>query len=134
MEEFYTQIRAVHIGAVTVSGVLFVVRWLMLNTAGAAWIRALPLRIASWIIDTTLLTAALMLTTVVRQYPFADTWLTAKVLLLVLYIALGAMALKAERPRKVRLATGVVAICLFVFIVTIARTRNPAGGLALFWS
>lgn len=41
------------------------------------------MRILSWTIDTTLLSAALMLMTIVRQYPFVHGWLTVKVLLLV---------------------------------------------------
>ena len=79
MEEFYPQIRAVHIWSVTASGLLFALRAGALNLLGAAWPRMLPVRLLSWTIDTTLLTAALILMTIVRQYPLVDSWLTVKV-------------------------------------------------------
>ena len=130
MEEFYPQIRAVHIGAVIASGALFTFRCAMLNLFGAAWTRALPLRLTSWGVDTTLLTAALMLTTIVRQFPFADGWLTVKVLLLVLYIVAGAVALGPHRPRKTRFLAWAAATTLLAIIVTTARARHPLGALA----
>jgi uncharacterized membrane protein SirB2 len=92
MIEFYAQIRLVHIGAVVASGVLFLLRGLALNL-GANWPRAAAIRYLSYTIDTVLLTAALMLMTIVQQYPFVQGWLTVKVLLLNVYIVLGAFAL-----------------------------------------
>lgn len=130
MEDFYPLIRAVHVGAVIASGALFTFRCAILNLFGAAWTRALPLRLASWSVDTTLLTAALMLTTIVRQFPFADGWLTAKVLLLMLYVAAGVVALGPRRPHAVRFLVWAAATTLFAFTVTIARARHPLGVLA----
>ncbi len=130
MEEFYLQIRWVHIGSVIASGLLFAFRGAALNLFGAAWTRAMPLRLLSWTIDTTLLTAALMLMTVVEQYPFRDHWLTVKVLLLVVYIGLGAVALNPSRPRKMRLGFFAAAVLVFLYIVTVARAHHPLGFLS----
>jgi uncharacterized membrane protein SirB2 len=127
MEEFYLQIRTVHIWAVTASGLLFALRGGAFNLLGAAWPKALPVRLLSWTIDTILLTAALMLMTIVRQYPFVDAWLTVKVTLLVVYIALGALAFAAARPRRVRIAFWLAALLVFGFIVTVARAHDPLG-------
>jgi uncharacterized membrane protein SirB2 len=127
MEEFYPQIRAVHIWAVTASGLLFALRGGAFNLLGATWPRALPARLASWTIDTTLLTAALMLMTVVRQYPFVDHWLTVKVLLLLVYIGLGTQAFSARLGRGRRLAFLAAALAVFGFIVTVARAHHPLG-------
>ena len=82
MLEFYPQIKAVHIAAVMASGVLFLLRGAAVQL-GATWAMAAPLRYLSYSIDTVLLTAALMLATILHQYPFVQGWLTAKVLLLV---------------------------------------------------
>src|SRR3546814_14263073 len=71
MIDFYPEIRLVHIWAVAASGSLFALRGLALNL-GAAWPRAAPLRFLSYTIHTVLLTAALMLMTVVQQYPSVD--------------------------------------------------------------
>ena len=92
MEEFYPQIRALHIGAVIASGTLFALRGGALNLLGAVWPKGRPARILSWTIDSILLAAALTLMTVVRQYPFVHVWLTVKVVLLVIYIGLGTQA------------------------------------------
>ena len=63
---------------------------------------AAPLRYLSYTIDTVLLTAALMLATMLHQYPFVHGWLTVKVLLLVVYVVLGSYALKRGATRTVR--------------------------------
>ena len=126
MEEFYLQIRAVHIGSVIASGLLFLVRATGHNLFGASWPRALPLRILVYTVDTVLLTAALMLMTIVQQFPFVDSWLTVKVLLLLAYILVGWWAFRADR-KNARIACSVAAIAIFGFIFTVARTHNPLG-------
>lgn len=129
MEAFYWEIRAVHIGAVLVSGSLMLLRGLLLNGLGARWVMAAPLRWLSWAVDTTLLTAALMLTTIVQQFPFVDGWLTVKVLLLVPYIVLGYLALRGDSLRK-RLACLAGAMLVFGYIYSVARAHDPLGFLA----
>jgi uncharacterized membrane protein SirB2 len=81
MIELYPQIKWAHVAAVSASGVLFFLRGLLANL-GARWAMAAPLRYLSYTIDTVLLTAALMLVTILHQYPFVHSWLTAKVVLL----------------------------------------------------
>jgi uncharacterized membrane protein SirB2 len=127
MEEFYPQIRNVHIGAVIASGALFALRGLALNLFNMRWAMALPLRLVSYTIDTVLLTAALMLMTIVQQYPFVHAWLTAKVLLLIAYIVLGSFALKRGRTPRARLGFFLTALAVFGYVVTIARARDPLG-------
>lgn len=126
MEEFYLQIRLVHIGAVFASGALFLLRAIGHNLIGAQWPMALPLRLIVWTVDTTLLTAALILMTIVQQFPFVDSWLTMKLLLLVAYIMLGWWAFRADR-KSTRLWSMGVAAMVFLFIMTVARAHNPLG-------
>src|SRR5690606_27888278 len=95
--------------------------------AKAAWPRAFPVRLLTWTIDTILLTAALMLMTIVRQYPFIDAWLTVKVLLLLVYIGLGTQAFRMTRPVWVRTGFWLAALMVFGFIVTVARAHDPLG-------
>ena len=78
-------------------------------------------------VDTVLLTTALMLTTVIQQYPFAVGWLTAKVVLLVAYIVLGSIALKRGRTRQVRVVAFVAALATVAFLVSVARAHHPLG-------
>ena len=130
MLEFYPQIKAVHIAAVMASGLLFLLRGTAVQF-GAAWAMAAPLRYLSYSIDTVLLTAALMLATVLHQYPFVHGWLTAKVLLLICYVVLGSFALKRGRTRAVRTWCWIAALLVYLFIASIARAHNPLGIAAL---
>ena len=131
MIEFYPQIKWVHIAAVVASGSLFALRgagalW------GARWPMWAPLRYLTYTVDTTLLTAALMLAALLHQYPFVHAWLTAKVCLLVVYILLGTFALKRGRTPRIRAVSYVAALVVFQFIVTIALAHHPLGFLLRF--
>jgi uncharacterized membrane protein SirB2 len=128
MIEFYPQIKLVHILAVTLSGALFFVRGLFLHL-GARWPMSAPLRYASYTIDTVLLTAALMLVTILHQYPFVHAWLTVKVMLLIVYVMLGTFALKRGSTRAVRVSCWIAALCVYAFIATVARAHHPLGVL-----
>ena len=126
MIEFYPEIKWVHICAVIASGSFFLLRGAGV-LAGARWPMWAPLRYLTYSIDTVLLTAALMLVTILHQYPFAQGWLTVKVILLVVYIVLGTFALKRAQSRKARAWCYVAAIAVFLFIVSVARARHPLG-------
>lgn len=128
MIEFYSQIKWVHVAAVVASGSLFALRGAAV-AAGAQWAMTAPLRYFSYTIDTVLLTAALMLATILHQYPFVHGWLTAKVLLLLVYVILGSYALKRGRTRGVRITCWLAALLVYLFIVSIARAHHPLGVL-----
>ncbi len=127
MNPYYADIKMVHVLAVLTSGTLFFLRGLALNVFGAKWPMIAPVRYLTYTVDTILLTAALVLTVIIGQYPFADAWLTVKVVLLVVYIGLGTFALKRGRTANVRLATWVAALAVFAFIASVAVTHNPLG-------
>ena len=126
MIEFYPVIKWVHVAAVICSGLLFALRG-SAQLLGARWTMAAPLRYLSYAIDTTLLTAALMLATVLRQYPFVHAWLTVKVCLLIVYIVLGTFALKRGRTPTARLWSFIAAVAVYLFIASVARAHNPLG-------
>ncbi len=131
MIEFYPQIKFIHILCVILSGSLFTLRGLMM-LARSPYTNHIVLRRLSWTIDTTLLVAALILITLLHQYPFVQAWLTVKVVLLVVYIVLGVFALKLGRTREVRLGFYVAALLVFAFIVSVARAHAPWGFLSEF--
>lgn len=129
MEQFYLEIRAVHIGAALTSFSLFLLRGGAFNLFGARWALSAPLRYLSWTIDTVLLTAALMLTTIVQQAPFLHGWLTVKLLMLIPYIVFGYHALRADSAAK-RWGSFAAAIVIFLYIYSVARAHHPLGFLA----
>ena len=126
MLDFYPQIRLVHIVAVLASGGLFFLRGLILHLGGR-WAMAAPLRYLSYTIDTILLTAALMLVTILHQYPLVHGWLTVKVVLLVVYVVLGSYALKRGRTRGQRVLFWFAALAVYAFIISVARAHQPLG-------
>jgi uncharacterized membrane protein SirB2 len=130
--EFYPQIKLLHVAAVITSGSLFLLRGLVVQT-GRQWAMAAPLRYLSYSIDTVLLTAALMLLTLLPGVVFANGWLAAKLSLLVLYVGLGTFALKRSRTRRMRLACFIGALAVYGTMLVIARTHDPLGPIrALF--
>jgi uncharacterized membrane protein SirB2 len=126
--EFYPQIKFVHVAAVLASGALFLLRGLAMQL-GATWYMAAPLRYISYTVDTVLLTAALMLSSIIRHYPFMHGWLTVKVMLLIVYVVLGSFALKRGRTRRTRTAYWIAAIGVYLMIISVARTHDPLGAL-----
>jgi len=129
--EFYPQIKFVHVLCVVLSGSLFALRGTVMLLAGPAPPNHAALRYLSYAIDTTLLTAALMLVTMLHQYPFVQAWLTVKVLLLGLYIVLGVYALRRGSTRAVRGACLLAALVVFACIAGVAHMHDPRGLLLL---
>ena len=122
---FYPQVREVHILAVILSGSLFALRG-GCTLAGMRWPRAAPVRYLSYTIDTTLLTAALMLVTMLPAAMFANHWLTVKLCFVVLYVVLGIATMRARR-RGMQAVFYVAALLVFALIVGIARAHHPLG-------
>lgn len=132
MIEFYAQIRWVHIACIIASGSLFLLRG-SLVLAGKQRIAMLaPLRFLSYGIDTLLLSAALMLLTILPHAMFANGWLTVKLMLVVVYIVLGSVALKLGRTARARTIAFVAALTVYLGIIAIARTHDPMGWLR-YW-
>jgi uncharacterized membrane protein SirB2 len=126
----FVSIRLVHITCVALSGSLFCLRGLM-RMAGIPAANHRVLRFTSYVVDTTLLVAAIKLALILHQYPFTDSWLTTKLLLLVLYIVLGTFALKRARTATGRTVAFLSALLTFAWISGVAITHQPAGWLTL---
>ncbi len=121
--DYYT-LKHFHMGCAAVSGSLFLVR-------GVWMLRASPqlqqrwVRIAPHLVDTLLLASAITLAVWSGQYPFAQSWLTAKLAALFGYIFLGAIALKHGRTKRVRACAFIGALALFGYIVAVALSKHP---------
>lgn len=109
---------------VATSYLLFFVRgvWMI---SGSSLLENRWVRIVPHVIDTALLASAITLAVLSHQYPFANDWLTAKVAGLFLYIALGMVALRLGKSRRVRIAAWLAAQIVFFYIVAVALTRRP---------
>ena len=131
MSPFYLEIRWVHIAAVMASGSLFLVRGLLVQSGHPEWALAAFPRYLSYAIDTALLTAALMLLTILPSAMFANGWLALKLALLPVYVGLGWLALRRGRTGRARLAYFAGALLVYGCIFIIARSHDPLGPLRL---
>lgn len=129
LASYYGEIKWVHIGCVLASGILFSLRGsLMLR--GSRHANHVALARLSYVIDTTLLAAAVLLALIIHQYPFVQAWLTVKALLLVVYILLGIFALRRGKTRRTRAGCLLAALLTYGFIISVAITHDPAGVFA----
>lgn len=126
--EFYPQVRQVHIAAVCTSGALFALRGAGV-LAGHAWPRHALLRHASYTIDTVLLTAALMLFTMLPGAVFANHWLAVKLGFVAAYIVLGIATMRWRGGAGVRAGFYAAALLAYATAFGIARMHHPAGWL-----
>jgi len=125
----YGSLLLVHVGAVILSGTGFLARGVGMAT-GADWVARRPVRILPHVVDTVLLVSAILLAVRGSLSPFSTPWLGAKVIGLVVYILLGTVALRRGRTRTVRIVAWLGAMAVFVWIVSVAITKQPWGFLA----
>lgn len=127
--DHYLALRHAHIGLVTLSGGYFALR-AFAHLAGAHWPLGRPARMASWVIDTGLLSAGALLWATLQIHPLQQTWLGVKLALLVVYIGLGTLALRRARTPAARLGWTLAALGCYGFMVSVALAHDPLGLLA----
>ncbi len=125
----YGVLKAVHLGAVALSLGGFFTRGLA-ALRGASWVRSRPARTLPHIVDTVLLLSALAMAWMLRLTPANAPWLAAKIVGLLLYIALGIVALRPGRPWRSRAAAWLAALAVFAWIVSVAYLKTPLGFFA----
>ncbi|MDZ7768384.1 MAG: SirB2 family protein [Woeseiaceae bacterium] len=142
MTEYYPFIKSLHVATVIASGTLFAMRGVAAQ-AGNHWAMAAPVRYLSYVIDTVLLAAAVLLLGILPAAAvlllgilpatvYANGWLAVKLSLLVVYIGLGTFALKRGRTQAVRLSCFAAAIVVYLAMFSIARSHDPLGPLRMF--
>lgn len=122
----YGTVKLVHQTAVTLSIAGFLVRGAA-SLAGAQWVRSRTARTLPHVVDSVLLLSALALAWMLRVSPDRAPWLLAKIVGLVLYVALGVVALRPGRPLAVRAAAWVAALLVVAWIVSVALTKSALG-------
>jgi uncharacterized membrane protein SirB2 len=122
----YLAVKYTHVGSVFLSFALFLLRGALMF-GDVAWRNHKLLRVGPHVVDTVLLGSALVLAWLLGQYPFVHSWLTVKVLALVVYIVLGSLALKRARSSQLRAVYFALSIVTFLFIVSVARAHHPLG-------
>ena len=130
----YATLKLIHVSAVAISFLGFAARGLGV-LSDAAWARHRLARTLPHLVDTVLLLSAVGMLWVIRLSPWALPWLRAKIVGLIIYIALGVIALRpvpagrAERSRTPRIVAWIGALAVFGYIVSVALTKSPRGAL-----
>lgn len=119
-------LRHLHVALVVASGSLFALRGIAV-LIDAQWPMQRTARVGSVVIDTALLGAGVALWTILGLNPLRETWLGAKLLLLVAYIVLGSFALRRARHTMVRAGFLLAALIVFATMLSVALTRHPLG-------
>lgn len=119
----FALVKYLHVSCAAVSYAGFVARGILMMRA-APMLRTPWIRIVPHIVDTGLLASAIALAVMSQRYPFVEPWLTAKVLALLVYIAVGTVALRRGRTRRGRITAWIIAQLVFIYIVAVAFTRS----------
>lgn len=127
LQSFAAEIKLAHVAAVIVSGLLFVVRGMLVQTGHKARAMAPSLRYLSYSVDTILLLGALLLVTILPAATYGNGWLMVKLWLLPVYVVLGWMALHKAATRVARIGFFAAAVLTYVFMASIARAHHPLG-------
>ncbi len=119
----YVFLKHLHVTAAALSIAGFVLRYLMM-LAGARALGSRVVRVLPHVIDTVLLLTAIAMAVMLGALP---GWLVVKIVALVVYIVIGSIALKRGRTLAARAVSGIVAIAVFGFIVSVAISKSPLG-------
>ncbi|BAN96192.1 invasion gene expression up-regulator SirB [Plautia stali symbiont] len=131
MASWYPLIKNLHLLTVAITITLFLLRFYWLTT-GSALLQRRWVRIAPHINDTFLLLSGALLVLITHFYPFTPqgSWLTEKLLAVIIYIALGSVAL-SRRPRSMatRWVACLVAVVALLLVIKLAMTKMPLLGI-----
>jgi uncharacterized membrane protein SirB2 len=118
----YPLIKYIHVAAVSLSLTGFLLRgywrWRAPERLRHPLARTLP-----HVNDTVLLASAITMLWLFRWSPLEHAWVLAKITALVVYILLGAAALRGPSP-QVRTAALAAAVLVFLYIVSVALTKQ----------
>ena len=125
----YSLLLATHAACalLTISGFMLRGYWML---QGSPLLRHRITRVAPHVVDALFLASGIALI-VARQIAVLQSgWLLAKFAALLLYVALGMIALRFGRSRETRLTALIAAIAVFAYIVGVALSKSPASWLA----
>jgi uncharacterized membrane protein SirB2 len=111
-------LKAVHVAAVVLSWLMFFVRGLWM-IAGSPLLRRRWVRVAPHVNDTVLLAAGVWMALLLRLVPGVPSWLAAKIVALVIYVGVGAVAL-----RRRSVGAWIAAQLVFLYIVAVALAHD----------
>jgi len=119
----YAFIKLIHVVCALISITGFVARG-MLAIQESPRLSKRWIKIAPHINDTVLLISAVILAVQAGISPLEQTWLAAKIILLILYIFLGLITIRIAKTKQNKMLAFVAAILVFAYIVAIAESKS----------
>lgn len=125
----YSALKALHVvcAVLTIAGFVLRSVW---RIRGSPLARHSVTRIAPHVIDTLLLASGIALAFELRAGSWLGSWLPAKLLGIVAYIALGFVALRFARTPRARILALASALAAFAYVLGTAVTKSPASWFA----
>lgn len=120
----YLFVKHLHLTVVAISVSLFVLRFIW-HLTGSPLLQKKWVKVVPHVVDTVLLASALTLCVLISQYPFVHSWLTEKVMGVVLYILMGFFTLKWARNNAMRCIGFVGALSWLLFTAKVAVFKQP---------
>jgi len=126
----YLFIKHMHVGMAYLSISLFILRSI-LSVTESALLQHKLVKTLPHLVDIFLLLFAALLMFKIQQYPFVNTWLTAKLIALFAYIAAGTIAIKRGKTAVIRLWASIIAVAIFGYIIGVAKAHHAMSWLAI---
>jgi uncharacterized membrane protein SirB2 len=115
------------LAALTLAGFLLRAWWMARQPE---WLQASAVRVLPHVVDTLFLLSGIGLIVLLRLPLLQSPWLMAKLAALVIYIALGTIALKRGRTKRIRMSAFALALLTFGYIVGVAVSKSPFSWVA----
>ena len=119
----YNILKLGHVACVVISGSMFVYRYAKLRLHPD---QSLPkaLKILPHVNDTVLLVCAIGMLILIGLNPFTTPWLLAKIVALLVYIALGAICMRSLPGSRSQTVSFVAAISVFAYILLVGLSKQ----------
>ena len=124
-------IKTIHVTCVALSFAGFFIRgiWMLMDSdlLQRRWAKITP-----QLVDTLMLVSAIILAIQLRFSPLEQPWLLVKIIGLLLYIAIGLVALRFGRNKNTRLYAWLFGLLIYSYIVSVAFSKSVIGWLTFF--
>lgn len=119
----YTFIKIIHMSFAMISILGFLGRGI-LKINESPLVEKKLVKVLPHVIDTVLLASAIALVVMSGQYPWAEPWVGAKVLGLIVYIGLGVVVMRTAKTRQARIMAFALALVTAAYILMVASTKT----------
>ncbi|WP_062351773.1 SirB2 family protein [Pseudoxanthomonas mexicana] len=126
MVHYYLQIKAAHIFLGVMVGAFFLASFVAASRPSLANVRAL-MKYLSWTVDLTLLTAALMLLTILPAAMYSNGWLIVKMVALAFFVACRQFMISDQPPGLPRWGWFLLGAIVLGYAYSVARAHHPLG-------